>query len=141
MWKYLLSNQNDYRLTDHKHSPHYSISSLQRDHLHSTLRLEKKCIWVVRIQVGHLSPHPVHTAHYLSVSTNNQEQRQTESVDRMKAATILTINERRENHADWRKLLADGLGRHVFTLSLSYRVQLHIFFVGKCLNPANMPYL
>jgi hypothetical protein len=35
----------------------------------------------------------------------------------------------------------DGLGRHVFTLSLSYRVQLHIFFVGKCLNPANMPYL
>lgn len=95
----------------------------------------------MRIQVGHLSPHPVHTAHYPFVSTNNQEQRQTESVDRMKAGIKLTISERRENHADWRKLLADGLGSHVFILSLTYRVQLQIFFVGKCLNPANIPYL
>lgn len=28
MWKWLSSNQNDYRLTDHKHSPHYGISSI-----------------------------------------------------------------------------------------------------------------
>jgi hypothetical protein len=66
-------------------------------------------------------PHPGHIAHYPLFSTNNQEERETESVERMKARIKLIISERRESHADWRTLLTDGLGRFLFILSLSYR--------------------
>jgi hypothetical protein len=96
---------------------------------------------VVGIQVGHLYPHPVHMAPYPFVSTYNHEQRETESVESAKAGIKLMVSERRGNYANWRKLLANGFGRLVFILSLSYRVQLQIFFVGKCLNPDNTPYL
>lgn len=140
MWKWLSSNQNDYRLTINiLHVT--AFLPFQRDRLHSTLRLEKKYNMGGEDSSWSLSPHPVHTTYNPFVSTNDQQERETESVDRMKGGIKLTVSEKRENHADWRKLLADGLGRRVFILSLSYRVQLQIFFVGKCLNPANIPYL